>query len=148
MIIDTIGNLCKYVGLNPLFADVVEFLKTNDLNALEEGKHPIRDKELFVNIQMAKGRTREAAVLESHREMIDIQIPIDAEETYGYSPVVDLPDFEYSAEKDMTKYGETKSQTYVTCKPGQMAIFFPQDGHAPCISMAPEIKKAIFKVKS
>jgi len=131
MIIDTIGNLCKYVGLNPLFADVVEFLKTNDLNALEEGKHPIRDKELFVNIQMAKGRTREAAVLESHREMIDIQIPIDAEETYGYSPVVDLPDFEYSAEKDMTKYGETKSQTYVTCKPGQMAIFFPQDGRWP-----------------
>jgi YhcH/YjgK/YiaL family protein len=148
MIIDTIGNLCKYVGLNPLFADVVEFLKTNDLNALEEGKHPIRDKELFVNIQMAKGRTREAAVLESHREMIDIQIPIDAEETYGYSPVVDLPDFEYSAEKDMTKYGETKSQTYVTCKPGQMAIFFPQDGHAPCITEKEIIKKAIFKVKA
>ena len=148
MIIDTIGNLCKYVGLNPLFADVVEFLKTNDLNALEEGKHPIRDKELFVNIQMAKGRSREAAVLESHREMIDIQIPIDAEETYGYSPVVDLPDFEYSAEKDMTKYGETKSQTYVTCKPGQMAIFFPQDGHAPCITEKEIIKKAIFKVKA
>ena len=148
MIIDTIGNLCKYVGLNPLFADVVEFLKTNDLNALEEGKHPIRDKELLVNIQMAKGRTREAAVLESHREMIDIQIPIDAEETYGYSPVVDLPDFEYSAEKDMTKYGETKSQTYVTCKPGQMAIFFPQDGHAPCITEKEIIKKAIFKVKA
>jgi len=115
---------------------------------LEEGKHPIRDKELFVNIQMAKGRTREAAVLESHREMIDIQIPIDAEETYGYSPVVDLPDFEYSAEKDMTKYGETKSQTYVTCKPGQMAIFFPQDGHAPCITEKEIIKKAIFKVKA
>jgi beta-galactosidase beta subunit len=30
----------------------------------------------------------------------------------------------------------------------QMAIFFPQDGHAPCISDAPEIKKAIFKVKA
>ena len=29
-----------------------------------------------------------------------------------------------------------------------MAIFFPQDGHAPCITGAPEIKKAIFKVKA
>ena len=79
MIIDTIGNLCKYVGLNPLFADVVDFLKKTDLSALEEGKHLIRGKELFVNIQTAKGRTREAAVLETHREMIDIQIPLDAE---------------------------------------------------------------------
>jgi beta-galactosidase beta subunit len=29
----------------------------------------------------------------------------------------------------------------------QMGIFFPQDGHAPCIAEEPEIKKAIFKVK-
>jgi beta-galactosidase beta subunit len=28
-----------------------------------------------------------------------------------------------------------------------MGIFFPQDGHAPCISDKAEIKKAIFKVK-
>jgi beta-galactosidase beta subunit len=28
-----------------------------------------------------------------------------------------------------------------------MVIFFPQDGHAPCIIDEPEIKKAIFKVK-
>ena len=146
MVIDTIHNLCKYVWLNPLFADVVEFLKKNDLNALEEGKHLIKDKDLFVNIQVAKGRTKEEAVLETHRAMVDIQIPIDADETYGYLPLCDLPDLEYNAEKDITKYGETKSQTYVTCKRGQMAIFFPQDGHAPCISEQPTIKKAIFKV--
>ena len=41
MVIDTLDNLDKYVGLNPLFADVVEFLKQNDLNTLEAGKHPI-----------------------------------------------------------------------------------------------------------
>lgn len=148
MIIDTIGNLGKYVGLNPLFADVVDFLKKTDLNALEEGKHLIRGKELFVNIQTAKGRTREAAVLETHREMIDIQIPLDTEETYGYTPLQDLPDYEFDAEKDITKYGETQPQTYVNCRPGQMAIFFPQDGHAPCITEKESIKKAIFKVKS
>ena len=33
-------------------------------------------------------------------------------------------------------------------QPGQFAIFFPQDGHMPCITDAPEIKKAIFKVKA
>lgn len=148
MIIDTIENLGKYVALNPLFADVVEFLKNNDLQTIEEGKHFIKDKDLFVNIQAAKGKTQEAAVLETHIEMIDIQIPITCEETFGYTPLCDLPDFEYNAEKDITKYGDTKAQTYVTVKPGQFVIFFPQDGHAPCIINQPEIKKAIFKVKA
>ena len=147
MVIDTLDNLGKYVGLNPLFADVVTFLQANDLNALEEGKHPIKGGDLFVNITTAKGRAKEAAVLETHREMIDIQIPLDTEETFGYTPLQDLPDFEYNAEKDITKYGTTLAQTYVTCRPGQMAIFFPQDGHAPCISDK-DIKKAIFKVKA
>jgi len=147
MIIDTLDNLGKYVGVNPLFADVVAFLKSNDLNTLEDGKHPIKGSDLFVNITTAKGRTKEAAVLETHINMIDIQIPLDTEETFGYTPLIDLPDFEYNAEKDITKYGTTLAQTYVTCRPGQMAIFFPQDGHAPCIADR-DIKKAIFKVKA
>lgn len=148
MIIDTIDNLGKYVALNPLFADVVSFLKGHDLQTLETGKYPIKDSDLFLNLQVAKQRTLETAVLETHVEMIDIQIPITAAETFGYTPLQDLPAFDYNAEKDITKYGDTKAQTYVTVNPGQFAIFFPQDGHAPCITDAAEIKKAIFKVKA
>jgi YhcH/YjgK/YiaL family protein len=148
MIIDTIENLNKYVGLNPLFADVIEFLKANDIRTMEPGKYPIRDKDLFLNLTVAKGRGSENAVLETHVNMIDIQIPISCEETFGYTPFCDLPAFDYNAEKDVTLYGDTKPQTYVTLKPLQMAIFFPQDGHAPCIADNPEIKKAIFKVKA
>ena len=148
MIIDTIDNLGKYVALNPLFADVVEFLNSHDLHTLEAGKYPIKDKDLFLNLQVAKQRTKETAFLETHVEMIDIQIPVTAAETFGYTPLCDLPAFDYNAEKDITKYGDTKAQIYVTVNPGQFAIFFPQDGHAPCITDAPEIKKAIFKVKA
>lgn len=148
MIIDTIENLGKYVALNPLFADVIEFLKNNDLRTMEEGKYPIKDKNLFLSVQVAKRRTKESAFIETHIEMVDIQIPISCAETYGYSPLCDLPEFEYDAEMDMTKYGDTKPQTYVTIKPGQFVIFFPQDGHAPCIIDEQEIKKVIFKVKA
>jgi len=147
MIIDTIENLNKYVGLNPLFADVVAFLKGHDLRTMEPGKYPIKDKDLFLNLTTAKGRGKEAAVLETHINMIDIQIPISCAETFGYTPLCDLPAFDYNAEKDVTLYGDTKAQTYVTVEPMQMAIFFPQDGHAPCIADNPEIKKAIFKVR-
>ena len=146
MIIDRLENLSNYVSLNPLFADVVAFLKGHDLKTMEIGKYPIKDKDLFLNLTIAKGRGKEAAVLETHIKMIDIQIPLSCEETFGYTPLSDLPELEYNAEKDVTLYGDLSAQTYLTLKPGQMAIFFPQDGHAPCISDHAEIKKAIFKV--
>ncbi len=148
MVIDTLDNLAKYEAMNPLFKDVVEFINNNDLNALEAGKHEIKGKDLFVNITTAKGRTPDAAVLETHRNMIDIQIPLDAPETFGYTPLCHLPETPYNAEKDITKYGDLMAESFVDCQPGMFAIFFPQDGHAPCISMVPEIKKAIFKVKA
>lgn len=146
MIIDRLENLSNYVSLNPLFADVVEFLKDHDLQTMEVGKYPIKDKDLFLNLTIAKGRAKEAAVLETHIEMIDIQIPLSCEESFGFTPLSDLPKLAYNAEKDVTLYGDLSAQTYLTLKPGQMAIFFPQDGHAPCISDHAEIKKAIFKV--
>ena len=148
MIVDTIENLGKYVVLNPLFADVVEFLKNHDLQSMEPGKYPIKDKDLFMNLQVAQQRTKDTAFLETHIEMIDIQIPITCAETFGYTPLCDLPAFDYNAEKDITKYGDMKPQTFVTVNPGQFAIFFPQDGHMPCIIDEPEIKKAIFKIKN
>ncbi len=145
MIIDTLDNLKNYESLNPLFKDVVEFLKSNDLNVLGEGKTMINGADLFVNIQVAKGKTREEAKLETHKKMIDIQIPLSTSETFGYTPLCGLPDAEYNAEKDITKY-EGLADTYVTLKPGEFAIFFPQDGHAPCVSEEATIRKAIFKV--
>lgn len=147
MIIDTLDNLAKYEAINPLFKEVVDFLKKNDLNAMKVGKHPIKGDDLYVNIANAKGRTPDAAVLETHRKMIDIQIPLDGPETYGYTPLCLLPEEAYDAEKDITKYGDLMAESFVDCQPGMFAIFFPQDGHAPCITMGPEIKKAIFKVK-
>ncbi len=148
MIIDKLENLKNYASVNPLFPKVVEFLQQNDLNALEAGKHEIVGKDLFVNIQMAKGRTPAEAIIETHNNMIDIQIPLSDAETFGYTQRDALPEAEYNAEKDITKIPNLAADSYITCQPGMMAIFFPQDGHAPCIAGVPEIKKAIFKVKA
>lgn len=147
MVVDTMENIGKYVSLNPLFEEMVKFINTHDLATLEVGKHPIVGNDLFVNIAVANGKTEEEAVFETHRKMIDVQIPLDAPETYGYTPLCDLPDVEYNEEKDITKYPGVKAETLVNCKPGEFAIFFPQDGHQPCIGTG-TIHKAIFKIKA
>ena len=146
MIVDTLDKLGLYEQVNPLFKDVIAFLKENDLNILEEGKHVIKEGELFVNIQVAKGKTRKEAFLETHRKMIDIQIPLSHAESFGWTPLCKLPDLEYNADKDVIKYYQP-AETYFDVQPGEFAIFFPQDGHAPCISSEESFRKAIFKVK-
>lgn len=148
MVVDTLDMLGNYVALNPLFSDVVEFLKTHDLDTMPEGKYEIKGKDLFLNITTAVSKTADTAVLETHNEMIDIQIPLSTAETYGYTPRRFLPETEYNAEKDITKIPEIIADDFVTCRPGMFAIFFPQDGHAPCISEEEGIRKAIFKVKN
>lgn len=146
MIIDKIENLKNYVGVNRYFSKVVEFLDANELNSLENGKHEIDGADCFVNIMDTKGKTKEEAVMETHRRMLDIQIPLNADETYGYTPTADLPEAEYNETKDVTKYPGVQGESFVTCHPGMMAIFLPEDGHQPCIGTAESIHKAVIKI--
>lgn len=146
MIIDTLDKLSNYAALNALFPDVQKFLKENDIQSLPDGRLDILGDDLYVNIQQAAPRTREEAKLESHRKMIDIQIPISDAEEMGYSPLCKLSESPYEADKDISFYPEAP-ESYFSVKPGEFVIFFPQDGHAPAISQK-GLKKAIFKVKA
>lgn len=148
MIIDTLSNLEKYVSLNPLIQEVVNFLKSNRLETLADGKHPIKGDDVFVNVQTLKGKTCEEAPMEYHRQMTDIQVPISAAETYGYIPVERMPDAEYDENTDMVLVPGVEAQSFVTAEPGQFIIFMPQDGHAPGISDQAVLRKAIFKIRA
>lgn len=146
MIIDTLDNLEKYASVNPLFAKAIEYLKSTDLKAHEVGKVELQGKDLVVNFSMAKGKTKEQAQLETHKNFIDIQIPLSCTEVMGYTPACNLPEGDYNAEKDITKFA-LPSEAYIPVHPGMFAIFFPQDGHAPCIAEEETIQKVIVKVR-
>ncbi|MDE5998798.1 MAG: YhcH/YjgK/YiaL family protein [Bacteroidaceae bacterium] len=147
MILDTLENFGKYVAINPLFSKVEEYLQTHDLSAHESGKEMIDGANLFVNYSITKGKTKEAARIETHNAMIDIQIPLSGSETMGFTPRQNLPEAEYDAAKDICFY-EGLAEKYITVHPGEFVIFFPQDGHAPCIADTEDIKKVIFKIKA
>ena len=124
MIIDDITHLKDYIRLLPTLKTVVGFLDSHDLQALPEGRFE--------------------AVLESHRKMIDIQIPLTGDETMGYSPLKELKPTPYDETKDISFYKEC-SGSFVTVKKGMFAIFFPQDAHAPGVTPT-ALKKAVFKI--
>lgn len=145
MVVDKLENLEKYVSLNPLFAQAVEFLKSTDLDAHEIGKITLKEGELMVNFSQTQPKTKEEAKLETHNQFIDIQIPLSGVEVMGYTPRTDLPEEEYNAEKDITFY-KGLAKDYLTITPGMFAIFFPQDGHAPGVT-SNGVKKVIVKVR-
>lgn len=148
MIIDTLDHLENYFVLNPLFKEVADFLKANDLSELAPGIHKIKGDDVFVNIQAAKGKTYDEAVIEYHRKMVDIQIPFSGSETYGYTPLEDLPAADFDEKADCALVPEARPQSFVTCRPGMFVMFFPQDGHAPFITDEPVLRKAIFKIRN
>ena len=145
MILDSLENLASYAALNPLFAEAVRFLQDTDLASLEPGKIVLEPDRLIVNVNAIPPKTAEEAKLETHVEFIDIQVPITAEETMGYTPAADLPEAPYDASIDMALY-PGRAANYFILKPGMFAIFFPADGHAPGITPT-GLKKIIIKVK-
>ena len=135
MVVDRLENIEKYASLNPLFAQAIEFLKSHDLNALEVGKTELKGKELLVNVAQTKPKTKEDAKLETHRDFIDIQIPLSGTEIMGYTAAKDCvpADAPYNAEKDITIFSGL-AESYIEVKPGRFAIYFQQGGHAPVIT--------------
>ena len=147
MVLDVLDNFGKYAALNPYFSLVNAFMRTHRLEELALGTYNIKGEDVVLKIEQAMGKSRTEAILESHRQMIDIQIPLQQEETFGVAALTSLPAADYSAEKDISFYPNSPAQNYVTCPRGGFVIFFPQDAHAPCISQNANFKKAIFKVR-
>lgn len=140
--LDQIGQLAVY---GERMKAAAEYITTHDLSTLEPGHHQIDGEDIFVNVQHAAPKSIEEAKIETHDRYIDIQIPFSGIDTMGYIPRKELPEAEYNADCDMTLY-EGLCPNYIGVTPGQFAVFFPEDGHAPAITPV-ELKKAIVKVK-
>ncbi len=132
---------------NPYYAKAIEYIKTTDLNALENGKHEIDGKNLYVNIQERDLKTPQQARLEVHDKYIDIQIPLSGPESFGVIPRSECkePDGEMNLEKDILFYKDPVTKI-ITAQAGEIVTFAPDMAHAPLIGEG-HIRKAIFKVK-
>ena len=146
MVLDLLENLKSYEALNPHFSKVVEFVENADFANLPLGRNEICGDSVFANVMEAKPKSKDEAFIEVHRKYIDIQIPISADETMGYTPISELPEANYSDADDVAIYPVgMPARDYFNVHKGEFVIFFPQDGHAPAITSAP-LKKVVIKV--
>lgn len=147
MILDSLENSAHYESLNPYFKQAFDYVKNTDWSKVEAGKIMLDGKNCFINVIDQAGKTPDAAKYETHNLYLDIQIPLDGTEVMGFIPTCELtqPDAPYNPEKDITKYSD-KGGSLVTVMPRHFAIFWPWDGHQPCIGEG-NWRKLVIKIK-
>lgn len=147
MILDSLKNAEAYYKLHPLFKKAFEYLKSVDFANTETGKTEIEGKELFLMVSDSDMKTEEDAKMEVHNKYIDIQLPVSKPETYGWKARAELKEERdaFNEEKDIQFFFD-KGTTLVTAVPGDFTVFFPEDGHAPCIGEG-KIRKVVVKIK-
>ena len=146
MILDSLKNASASFSLNPRFKKAFDYIKNNDLAKMEPGKIVLDGDNLFISLVEIDGKKPEVAKMEAHKKYIDIQIVLVGQEMMGWSAIENCKReiAPYNAENDIIFYTD-KPTSYITVNPGEFAIFFTEDGHAPAISNG-RIKKAIVKV--
>lgn len=150
MIFDRLNNSQQYLSLNEKFKKAFDFLKNNDLPNLKDGRYDIENDEIYANVQSLKTKNKEDKKFEVHKKYIDIQYVIKGRECMGYGILEDFNDIiiPYDDKKDIEFLSGDKFN-FIDVFEGDFVIFYPNDVHAPMLSVDKDIdiKKVIVKIK-
>lgn len=149
MIFDKLKNYTYYSLLHPLFDEAFHYLLHTDFDNLEVGIHEIRGKDLYAVVQVYETKRPSEAILEAHREYIDIQFVAQGKEVLLFTNIEDTTIFkEYDQVNDFGLF--TGEPFGLELQQGQFVILFPHDSHAPGVHFLGEkqsVKKIVLKVR-
>ena len=147
MIIDRLENSSRIENVHPYFKLVFDYLKNTDLKSLPLGRISLCGDDVYLNVEEPSPKSRDEACLERHERYIDIQLPLQGNELYGWSPKSKLaaPEIPYDATKDCEFYADSFAFVFPLVV-GEFVVFFPEDAHAPCIGEG-FLRKIVVKIK-
>lgn len=148
MILDKLENADLYFECVPRLENFVHFFNNNDLEELPPCKIKLDGDDLIVNILDFNGKDEGDCQLEAHKDYIDIQIPLGADEMMKWKAQVDCQDVlkDYDEGEDVEFYSD-KAETSIVVPKGYFVVFFPSDAHAPGIAAGQTYRKVIVKTK-
>ena len=109
----------------------------------------VLDENCFVLEQAYITKDKEDCLFESHKKFIDIQYMFEGEEIMEVENIHNLEiTTEYKEDLDYAKYAQSKYSSTLKIRENELAIFYPQDAHMPCIKIDENKKviKAVFKI--
>lgn len=134
MIIATLNDSARSEALHPLFKKFFDYVKTHDLLHAPLGRVELDGERLFINHVEQALVPADKQLLEAHRRYIDIHVVLEGVEQIGWKPLeaVTLEKQPYDEAADCALYAD-RPTSWATLHPGQFAIVFPEDPHAPLV---------------
>lgn len=147
MILDALNNSQRVESLHPLFKKAFDYIKSTDFSTVQDGKIELDGDRLTVSVASFSGKEKSEAAIETHKKYIDIQLPLLGVEKIGWKAGAELQEesVPYNEASDIAFYVD-RPTAYTKIYPGQFAVYFPEDGHAPGIGQG-NIRKVIVKVR-
>ena len=145
MIIDRLDKWRQY-HQGEAWECAFEFLLSLTPDA-EEKEYKLSGDKIYSRVMSYETKLPEDAVLEAHRNYVDIQAVLTGAEGFEYSPADSIEiDKPYDDLKDVEFYRRTaQGQTRIDLYPGMFLTLFPQDAYMPSLTVnnSPEVIKQV-----
>lgn len=142
-------NLKSY--LSEVFSRAFAYLAAHG-GDLETGRHEIEGSAFYVNVEEGMTRPASDRKFEAHARYIDIQLLLEGDERQDFITHANhlTPTDDRLERDDIAFYPNLDPAETVTMKPGDFAIYFPGERHAPNLAVTgPAMhKKAVFKIRA
>ena len=146
MIQDTVDRLGLYVDTVPGLESFIDELKGMDLEHTEDGTYYTPEGIKYF-IQSFESTT-EPKKHEVHAKYIDVQMVVEGREKLTVSHAVDTLPLNFQEDNDFGSM-DVKKETTCHLKPGNFALLFPFEPHAPGLSeskTSEHVRKIVVKI--
>ncbi len=138
-----------------LIADGLRFLADKDGGFLRDkpegysAKEELKSGSLFAVHQVYRSKPLKEACFEAHRLYIDLQFLWEGSEFIAITPQQGLKRICRYNRKNDIEFFKYKRSSVLLMRPGTVAVLFPEDAHAPSLSLGKRVlvRKTVVKVK-
>ncbi len=133
MIVTDLDHIEHQVQMTPYLRAAIAFLRGGDIEDLPDGRVDLDGDRVYAIIQRYDTILTGTPKFEYHRKYIDVQFIVSGEEVIGWAPAERIKVTEaYDEGKDIC-FGtvEGGKWTAIHLSAGQLAVLWPEDGHAP-----------------
>lgn len=154
--IETVKEQINYKKFEKAFLYIQKLQDKNSLEykslaniGLDECNKIVLDENCFILEQAYITKDKKDCFFESHRKYIDIQYIFEGSEIMEVENINKLQiTQEYNESLDFAKYEQKPNSSTLIINENELAIFYPNDAHMPCIKVNnnQKIIKAVFKI--
>ena len=150
MLVSDLNHIDHQIISTPGLQKAFAFLRTRNIRGLPDGRVEIDGDRVFALVQRYETMITDAPKFEFHRKYIDVQFIVSGEEVIGWAPADWMKIIEaYEADKDIC-FGTVARGKWMRAnlQAGQLAVLWPEDGHAPKLagSASSPVMKIVVKV--